>query len=257
MRTPGTDIFFIGFLNEIPMGLRIFLPVVAVVLVCLFAGVGYVAGATQDDPGDGRFRFDLGRQEVTGIIQMAPYPTLTVTEGTELFQAGHVLMLSGQGKRGAMLDTLGDGSLTIVRGVALTRGDLDMLQLAGRNGSEPVAGTAPSIEPDVSLGRWRLVGEICDGKCLAGAMRPGVGLAHKACANLCLIGDIPPVFATTAPVDPSLPGSEFLLIAGPDGGPMSEALLNHVAALVEVEGEIFRRGDLLIFRADPARLRVL
>ena len=36
MRTPGKDIFFIGFLNEWPVGLKTFLPVVGVVFLCLF-----------------------------------------------------------------------------------------------------------------------------------------------------------------------------------------------------------------------------
>ena len=98
-----------------------------------------------------------------------------------------------------------------------------------------------------------MAGEICDGKCLAGAMRPGNGLAHKACANLCLLGDIPPVFATTGPVE----GERFLLFAGPDGGPMDAGMLDHTSVLIEIEGEVLRRGDLLIFHADPATMKVL
>jgi len=254
MKTPERRIFFVGFLGTIPPGLRVFLPTVAAVLVCLFAGIGYVAGATQNDPGAGRFRFDLGPQKVTGIVRLAPYPTLTITEGTELLPAGHVLMLSGPGKRGPNLGGATDGQVARLRGIALTRGDLDMLQV-GR--AELVDEAMREVPGDTTLGRWRLTGEICDGKCLAGAMRPGRGIAHKACANLCLIGEVPPVFAASAPVALELAGSAFLLIAGPDGGPMADGLLDHVGALVEIEGEIMRRGDLLIFRADPATLRVL
>ena len=111
----------------------------------------------------------------------------------------------------------------------------------------------PDLPEDTPLGRWRIAGEICDGKCLAGAMRPGRGLAHKACANLCLVGDIPPVFATTGPVD----GERYMLLAGPDGGPMPAEMYDFTAVLIDAEGEVYRRGDLLIFRVDPTTMRVL
>ncbi|MFK7944052.1 MAG: hypothetical protein AB8B85_14220, partial [Paracoccaceae bacterium] len=77
MKTPEQDIFFIGFLNDIPKGLRAFLMTACVVLPCLFAGLGFAVSATQDDPGDGSFRFDLGRQELVGVVVSTPYPTLT------------------------------------------------------------------------------------------------------------------------------------------------------------------------------------
>ncbi|MEL7467515.1 MAG: hypothetical protein AAFN27_03600 [Pseudomonadota bacterium] len=254
MRTPQKDIFFIGFLNDWPAGLTRFLPVSAVVLLCLFAGLGFAVSATQDDPGDGRFRGDLGRQELTGIVHALPYPTLWITEGSEMFPEGHVMMLSSGGKRGAMAAEKFDGKLTKVQGLPLTRGDLDMLQLAGGQRRPMEAEEeGPTLPEDEGLGRWRITGEICDGKCLAGAMRPGIGLAHKACANLCLVGDIPPVFATTGPVE----GERFLLMAGPDGGPMPATMYDFTAVLVEIEGDVLRRGDLLIFRIDPETMKVL
>ncbi|MEM7423864.1 MAG: hypothetical protein AAF334_09070 [Pseudomonadota bacterium] len=254
MKTPEPDIFFIGFLSTFPDGLKRFLPAVGAACLCIFAGLGFAISAVTDDPGDGRFRGDLGRQELVGIVQASPYPTLWITEGTAAFPPGHVIMLSGAGKRGAMAAEAFDGRLTKVQGLALTRGDLDMLQLAGGR-RKPVAamGDAPDLPADVPLGRWRLTGEICDGKCLAGAMRPGRGIAHKACANLCLVGDIPPVLALTGAIE----GSRFMLIGGPGGTPMPPALLNETAALIEIEGMVLRRGDLLILHADPATLKVL
>lgn len=255
MRTPDKDIFFIGFLKDLPPGLRQFLPVCAVVLLCVFAGLGFVISATQGDAGDGQFRFDLGQQDLIGVVRIDPYPTLTIKTGSDKFPVGHVMMLAGGGKRGAMGLAEFDRRLTRVRGIALTRGDLNMLQIAGGRRAPELAADREDVSgtEDVPLGRWRLAGEICDGKCLAGAMRPGRGLAHKACANLCLIGDVPPVFATTAPVE----GHRYLMIAGPDGGAMPMDLLNHTAALIEIEGQVERRGDLLIFYVEPSTLRVL
>ncbi|MEM6619581.1 MAG: hypothetical protein AAF631_09790 [Pseudomonadota bacterium] len=248
-----TGPFFVGFF-AVPHGLRAFLLGMAIGLMILAGGLAYAIGTTQDDPGDGAFRFDLGRQTVTGVVELTPIPVLHVTEGTEQIPAGHTLMMSGPGKRGVLTRPAAkQGQLAQVSGVLLQRGTLDMLQVAGRrNAFQAVEGPAPMPEP-VDLGRWRLAGEICDGKCLAGAMRPGRGLAHKACANLCVLGGVPPVFVSTQPVE----GSEFLLIAGPDGTPIPEAVYDWMAQFISVKGQIRRHGDLLVFAMDPASIRAL
>ncbi|MEM9147419.1 MAG: hypothetical protein AAGC57_14605 [Pseudomonadota bacterium] len=249
---PAREAFFVGFLAP-PRALARFLGVVALALVALFAGLGWLVAATQGDPGDGAFRFDLGRQTVTGVLEARPYPMLHVLE-SERFPAGHTLLLSGQGKRGvqARAEAL-DGQVVTASGVLLRRGALDMLQLrGGTNGLAAAEGDGARPEP-VPLGRWRLTGEICDGKCYAGAMRPGTGLAHKACANLCLIGGVPPVLVTTA----EIAGSRFLMLADAEGGPVTDQVLDRTALLIEAEGAVERRGDLLVFRLDPATLRAV
>ncbi len=243
------DEFFVGFF-PVPPGLRAFLLAAGALLILVFGAVGWLAATAQRAPEAGGFRFDLGEQEVTGVLQLSPYPLLYVTEGNERLPAGRTMMLSGGGKFSPPQAEGMDGTLVRAKGVILKRGDLDMLQIGwGPEALTPLEGAA-AIPAEVPLGRWRLTGEICDGKCAAGAMRPGRGLAHKACANLCVIGGVPAVFVSAAPVE----GSEFLLLAGPDGGPLPEAALAHMAAIVTAEGEISRRGDLLVFRIDPASL---
>lgn len=242
--------FFIGYLPA-PKGLRAFLAVAALGLVAGFVGGGLVTGAGQDAPERAALRFDYGRQTVTGAVALTPYPILYVTEGTDRIPAGRTLMMTAAGKSGVDSRAMGlEGQLTEVQGVALERGTIDMLQLrGGRQGIQAVEGAAPEI-PREDLGRWRLTGEICDGKCLYGAMRPGRGLAHKACANLCLIGDVPPVFVSTQPVE----GAEFMLITGPDGTRLPRAAYDFVGQPVTVEGRLERLGDLTILRLDPATL---
>ena len=255
--------FFIGF-RPPGKSLRRFLACVIAGLVFVFAGAGWLIAATQDDPGDGSFRYDWGRQTVTGVIEATPYPLLHVLESTDRFEEGHTLLLSGAGKRGAQsrAEPL-DGQVVTVSGVALTRGSIDMIQLRGGAAglsaaedhpdaapeAEPPQGVPPEAEP---LGRWRVTGEICDGKCYTGAMRPGEGLAHRACANICLVGGVPPIFVSTDRID----GEEFLLLADADGGEVTDALLDHVAMLVEVEGDVERRGDILVFRIDSDSIRL-
>ena len=246
-----SDPFFIGWAAA-PGRLRPFLAGVGLCLAVLFGGVGYIAAATQADPGSG----SGGRRETAiGVLTYEPYPLLYVTE-SERYPAGHTLLLSGNAKFGVQDRASAlDGRLVQVSGGPVSRGDIDMLRLrGGTNGLSLVedAPETPPVPPAVSLGRWRLTGEICDGQCVAGAMRPGTGLAHRACANLCLIGGVPPVFVSTAAVE----GEEFFLLADADGGPVTDAVLDHVAILVEVEGEVERRGDLLVFRIDPGSLQV-
>ena len=46
-------------------------------------------------------------------------------------------------------------------------------------------------------------------------------------------------------------GGAFLLLAGPDGGPAPPELLALAGLRVRLDGALERRGDLLVFRADP------
>ena len=244
--------FFVGYLPA-PGPLRMFLIAAVALVVGGFAATGFLMGATQDDPGDGAFRFDYGRQTVTGVVELTPYPVLHVTEGNDRIQPGDSFLMTAGGKSG--VDSRAqplDGQLARVSGVVLERGDLYMLQLrGGRQGIQAADGDAPAVETE-PLGRWRLAGEICDGKCLAGAMRPGRGLAHKACANLCLLGDVPPIFVSTQPVL----GEEFLLVTGPDGTRLPKEAYDRVAQFIQVEGDITRHGDLLVFAIDPATMEL-
>lgn len=245
--------FFVGYL-PVPRALRGLLIAVCVLFVSVLAGFGLALGVAQDDPGQGAFRFDYGRQTVTGVVELTPYPLLRVTEGNERIRPGQTLMLAGPGKTNVESRAIAlEGQLAKASGILLERGDLDMMQLrGGRNGLDVAQGTAPPMTT-VPLGRWKLAGEICDGKCLAGAMRPGRGIAHKACANLCLLGKVPPVFVSTQPVA----GAEFLLITGPDGEHLPEKAYHYVAQFISLEGEVERRGDLLVLRMDPDTLKVL
>lgn len=242
------DEFFVAFF-PMPPRLRVFLIGVASLLIAAFAVLAYAAGAAQADPGDGRFRFDFGRQTVTGVVELNPYPLLYVTEGADQIPAGTALMMSAGGKNGVMDRAAKlDGAMATASGVLLTRGDLMMLQArGGRNGLGPSDAAMVAKPAAVPLGRWKLAGEMCDGKCLAGAMRPGRGLAHKACANLCVVGGVPPVFVSTQAVE----GEKFMLMAGPDGGPLTTEMLGHMASFITLEGEIERRGDLLVLKIDP------
>lgn len=245
--------FFVGYL-PVPKPLQMVLAAVAVCAVAFFTALAFATGVTQDDPGDGRLRFDLGRQTVTGTLELRPYPVIHVTEGSEHIEAGETLMMSGAGKFGVteQADAIGPSGATVT-GIVLNRGSIRMLQIPNRTRDIAAADVAVAAPEAVDLGRWRLAGEICDGKCLTGAMRPGRGLAHKACAELCILGGVPPVFVSTQPVA----GHEFLMMGARDGGPVSEALLDRTGVFISIEGQVEERGGLAVFLADETTIEVL
>ncbi|MEM8731165.1 MAG: hypothetical protein AAGF79_14735 [Pseudomonadota bacterium] len=245
--------FFVGYL-AVPRSLLWVLWAVAGLLLAGSVGLAFAISTSQDDPGPGTVRFDLGRQTVTGIVELTPQPILHVTTGNERIAAGRTIMMSGPGKNGVFnRPAAKQGEVVIAAGVLLERGSLEMLQVAGgANGLKSQEQTADIPAPD-DLGRWRLAGEICDGKCLAGAMRPGRGLAHKACANLCIVGGVPPVFVSTQPVE----GVEFLMISGAEGQLFSDHIYDYMGQYIVVEGQVRRHGDLLVFDLEPETIEVL
>lgn len=245
---PNDTPFFIGWATP-DKRLWAFLGAVAVLAFAASFAIAYLIAATQNDPGQGG---RMGQVQALGVLQTQPYPVLHILE-SEQFEAGTTVLLMGQGKNGAQgrADAL-DGQIVQVNGVRLNRGELNGIILRGGQNGVMFAEDAmvPSGEgtlPDAEdLGRWRLTGEICDGNCLAGAMRPGTGLAHRACANLCILGGLPPVFVATDTVG----GSEFFLVADADGGPMPAAMLDVTALLIEAEGRVERHGGMNVFLMD-------
>lgn len=245
--------FFVGYL-KVPGPLRWFLLATIGIFVATFVSAGLLIGATQDEPSASGFRFDYGAQTVTGVVELTPYPILRVTEGNDLIAPGKTLMLAGQGKRGIDARVMeAGGQLRSITGIILQRGTIDMLQVDGRaRGVVEVEGEAPELET-IPLGRWSMAGEICDGKCLYGAMRPGRGLAHKACAALCLIGDVPPVFVSSQPVE----GSDFMLLTGPDGEYLPDEAYDYIGQFITLEGDLERRGDVMVLKLDPTTMELV
>jgi hypothetical protein len=195
---------------------------------------------TVDDPGGGDF---AGDKDITGVLIADPYPMI-VTDNDH-----HTIVLSGGGKRGVETEARSlDGKRVRATGAGVKRGDRDLLlvdKLALASGDAP----APVREP---LGSWRLTGEICDGKCSLGVMRPGNKPAHKACANVCLIGGVPPVFITTTPVM----GTRYLLLGDADNHALPDALRDYVAITTRMDGTLERIGDAMVFRSDVTRATV-
>lgn len=250
--------FFIGFMKKPPPRLAIFMMVTALGLLLGMAVVAFASRATMDDGGGGRFQGNTRQAPLVGVLELHPYPVLRLPADDD--NGPRTMMLSGQGKRGVIEQGSGlAGQLVDVRGAFIRRGDLTMIQVAGRGRNmglgeadeDTTGGFTPTAPKD--LGRWKITGEICDGKCYTGAMRPGRGLAHKACANFCVFGGVPPVFVSSAPVD----GGSFFLLADENGAPLGEEISRWMALFIEAEGRVERLDNLLVFKMNTSSVRVL
>jgi hypothetical protein len=228
--------FFIGWS---PASARPLAGFLARVVLLVLGGLGCLAlalASTVNDFGGGDFS---GDHDLTGVLIAEPYPLL-------IQDNGHAVMLSGGGKVGVQDDAAPlNGKRVHVTGGGVKRGSIDMVFV---DVLEAAAGDVMAPRRQ-DLGRWRLTGEICDGKCMLGVMRPGSGLAHKACANVCLTGGVPPVLVTTAPVE----GTPFMLMGDANGHGLPDALRDHTGILQAMDGTLYRVGDMLVFLTDVGK----
>ncbi|MBY3247172.1 hypothetical protein [Rhizobium laguerreae] len=243
--------FFVGYFKKVPADVRVLMIGFIVFFIAAMATTSALLSLNTGSPGAGSYADELSGEHLIGTMEVKPYPILRVPSDGK--KPARAVMLAGSGKFGVDDRALTlAGKTTQAGGIFVKRGDLVMLLIGGEDdlkAADPQMPALPVTSVPDNLGRWRLTGEICDGKCSAGAMKPGTGLAHKACANLCISGGVPPVFVSTAPVD----GHIFFLLASKDGGPMPAALLDKTGLPVVLEGNIERRDDLLIFKIDSFR----
>lgn len=180
---------------------------------------------------------------VTGELRIDPYARLIVNEGG----GTHSILLVQPGKFGAA-GVAGDfeDQMVTVTGNELNRDGFRMIELLGTadlKAIEPAPGAArPAQSPQQAIAYpdVRLTGEVVDAKCYMGAMRPGAGKSHKACALLCLRGGIPPVLVTPGPEGTR----HHILLTDEEGQALDiDAIARFVAHPVEIRGIWSDMGD--------------
>ena len=247
--TPNHE-FFVGYHAAPPPRLRHFLFAVMAIVLAVFALASLAVAVSTQSPGVGQFG-PGGGQTFTGLLETKPYPALRLPSDKDHANP-RTIPLAGEGKNGvAVVAAPLAGKRVEARGILVRRGSFDML-LTSADAMHVVSAEAPAPAAAVPLGRWRITGEICDGKCSAGAMHPGTSIAHRACANLCITGGVPAVFVSTTPVE----GASFFLLADKNGGPAPDAIYDYVGLRIEIEGDLKRLDDLLVFEIDPATAKV-
>lgn len=232
------DEFYVGYLPMPPSHARF----VRALLLLVFVGIAAVAvivARTQRDPGAGVWMIG---PEITyeGVLRTTPYPMLE--ERTP--DGPRAALLVEVGKRGAReRATPFDGKMVRVKGWPIEREGRRIIELApDASAIQPIEGEAPAPASEEAIGPITLRGEIVDTKCFYGAMKPGDGKTHKACATLCIRGGIPPTLVTTDEQG----RHAYYLLRGPDGGPCRDDLLPFVGEPVRVEGTLSRFAGLLV-----------
>jgi hypothetical protein len=184
-------------------------------------------------------------------IQAEPYAMLRVLDAKD--SPIRTILLVEEGKFGAAERVWPFAGQSVeVPGTLLHRDDRWMLELAAE--SEGIKPTLPLALPEPKRSEPRPVtlrGEIIDSKCYLGAMKPGGGKTHKACAALCIAGGVPPMFVAR-----DGDGKEtFYLLTAADGGPIHDAVLPFVGDQVDVGGVVEDRDDLCLLKVAPADIR--
>lgn len=242
---PQPDPMYVGYL-PVPTRIRRFIrPVVAGLLLLMVVAAVAIA-ARQRDPGDGVW--GLGRTiEFEGVLVAEPHFILFENDGGVWRHA----LLVEQGKRVPTRLATQAGQRVRLRGVMLSRANVRLFELAGGD-DLTVLGPATDALPRAPVaGPLPTHGEIIDPKCYAGAMKPGDGKTHKACAALCLRGGIPPMLRDART------GTLHLLV-GPDHTPIGHALASIAGEPVTLENPVAERwADLPVVVVDPNEVRPL
>jgi len=238
--------FYVGYL-PLTKPLWVFVGVLVPVLLVAGVGVAVVMTTQQNEPGDGTWDLS-GKEVVSGFLRAEPYPLVEVGE--------EWVLLIGMGK-----SSVGDlpeslvGRQVEVAGYPVRRDGVTLLAVESLDDLRIDEGeprlAVPTLAPHAS---GSLAGQIIDPKCYFGAMKPGEGKVHKACATLCIAGGIPPVLMT---IDPEGERAYYVMTTrGDDGlvGLRGDALapvLPLVAEQVVVEGFVGSHGGLGVVTVEP------
>ena len=223
---PDSREFFVGYLPVPPRQRQFLLRVVPALLVVSLL-IGALLASSQTDPGAGVW--DDGHERTwTGRVVALPYPHLQTPNAP-----GGLLLVVEMGKfgGGARLAKF-DGQQVQVHGFLLARDARRMIELADRDDAIVPVTAAPAPALVRTSGETtELAGEIVDSKCYLGAMKPGDGVTHKACAQLCIEGGIPPVLVVNRDG-----ARTYHLLTDRLGRPLGREILPFVGEPVLVKG---------------------
>ncbi|MEM1166772.1 MAG: hypothetical protein AAGI30_10840 [Planctomycetota bacterium] len=242
----GQGQLYVGYL-PMPPRVRTFVRVVAPVILWGLFAISAVCAWHLRDVGDAVW--ESATSTWTGTVVIEPYPMLITTDDSGETVAMPVVSDIKFGEH----ERLGphDGTVVELTGWRLARERREMISLVPDDTAIRPLGGVPSMPERSVVGEVAIVGELVDGKCYLGAMKPGDGKAHKACAIQCIESGLPMMLA---PVDTSQP---LVLVTGWRDQPIWEAQIRDlVAQPVVVRGamsEIAGLGILEIASVEPAR----
>jgi len=255
------DGFYVGYL-DLPRAHKRFLAI-AIPLALIGIAVGAV-GIAKKQPAWGSGTWQTGEASVfQGTLALEPYPMLHVASTNSAGSVSSYLLVE-TGKFGAadrfaeLIDM--DGAGISIRGRELVRNGRKMIEIDPDSRSlgpvismlefdQPAVRVTQNVDPNKSV----FFGEILDSKCNLGAMKPGSGRGHKACATLCISGGIPPVMVVQAEDS----GAAYLLLTDLQGRGLDDSAIARLAPMigepVSIRGHSGRVGSWDVLRLDPAQ----
>ncbi|MEL6257469.1 MAG: hypothetical protein AAFQ67_00235 [Pseudomonadota bacterium] len=239
--------FFVGYLPKPPKADRRFFLGAGLFGLAGAGGLGFKLAQEQQSAGPGSWNQGAVTSDYTGIVTTDPFPMLRTRDidGTP-----RTALLSCMTKCSVRprLDAYRGQPVTI-KGSLISRNNHAMIAVV--DGPEWIA-DAPgadvsglSFAPRASLGALDLKGEILDTKCWFGAMRPGTGKPHKACASLCIRAGLPPAFY----VKDAARQSKLLVLVDEASQPHGPELLPFIADPVSLKGTAVAYANLLLLEA--------
>jgi hypothetical protein len=187
-----------------------------------------------------------------GTLMCHPYPMLIQPASTQ--SPARVVILVETGKHGAQTRTRAfDRQHVIVRGWKLMRDGREVLELDESPDAVSTATGQPQPLEWSSPTPTTLRGEIVDYKCYLGAMKPGDGKTHRACASLCIRGGIPPVLVSSTPDGQR----QYTMIVARDRTPIGNEILDVIAQPIEIRGELIETPGLRVLCTDIQSIRPL
>lgn len=196
--------------------------------------------------------WDMGQaRTLRGVLSSSPYPCLRTLD---LGGSARTVFLATDGKAAAPLRPESLDRWVAVSGTLITRGLHAMLAVEGVELARDIEPPGLRVVATEDHGEVLLTGEILDAKCWFGAMRPGYGKPHKACAALCARGGLPLAFCRIGECGA---GNEAPLFLDADGRPHKLDVLPLVADPVFVRGRLVSVGDVMQLRTALADIRRL
>lgn len=260
---PDADPFYVGY-RAVPRRDRLFLRFLVPGLLWLMVFVGFAIVWPRRSPGSGVWETGEAVERM-GLLLAEPYPMLLMSPtrdassvGSDGTPAARAVLLTEMGKLGAGARAAPfHGEAVRVRGFRLHRDGREILELV----PDPDAiELDPALTDRVSLAEASgqlsmppdgpltvLDGEVLDSKCYLGAMKPGDGKGHKACAMLCIRGGIPPMLFARSPDG----RPDFWLILNHLGMPINDEMIALAGEPVTARGRQGRIADLKVLFVEP------
>ncbi len=241
-----SDPFYVGYL-PMPPAYRQSMRRAVVLIAIWSAMMSLLLVLSLPSPGKGQWEA-VRERSWSGLLLEEPYPMIVTQNGA--------LLVVSMGKHDARDQLAGHfGQQINLRGYELHRDGRRMIELAPdsiHTPDPPVHIATPELrvlddEPQT------FTGEIVDGKCFLGAMKPGEGMGHRACAVLCLTGGLPPMFADEKRKRDAL----FPLLVIDGKSEMPPSLMGKVACRVSINARRGEIGGLPVLIADADDITLL